>query len=500
MTADHHQEHGKPGHKAGFLQLTFMIYGAACGGAFGCEDMISGTGPGIALATLALLPFLFSIPVSLAVAELTTTFPVEGGTYKWSQFAFGDFWGFQAGWWAWMSGVMTNSLYAVLFADYLQVWYPGMGRIEHWVACLALIWLLHYLNVRGIDVVGNAAILLSVLLLLPFLAMTVLGLMQLRHDPIAPFVAPGLDLGSGFGSALALGIFLYSGYERLSTVAEEVENPQKLFPPALFCAATLALLSYVVPTAVALAAKGRWHDWSRAYFPVVAEQIGGPWLGNAMTLAGLFSCALLLNVTILSVSRVPLALAEDGFLPPFLKRLHPVYGTPTQSLLWGSLTYSALTLVDFSQLLVVNCWFQMACNILVYANVWALRRSRPDTPRPFRVPFGKPGLALMTVCTVGLATAAIASTIFQEDNAFARYALTFSFDLDAGQGSAHAAPPTIPIPVPFVGVLRLSLAGLHLSASGGQLGMGLLAMVSGAAVFWFFRLLRRRGWWEEKQP
>ncbi len=429
MSHDPHAEHGKPGHKAGFFQLTFMIYGAACGGAFGAEDMVSGAGPGMALLTLALIPFLFSIPISLAVAELTTTFPVEGGAYKWAQYSFGDFWGFQAGWWAWMSGVVTNSLYAVLFADYLKAWFPAMGSWQHWMACLALIWFLHYLNVRGIDVVGAAAITLSVLLLLPFVAMTVMGFLQWKHDPLSPFVAPGLDLGSGFGSALALGIFLYSGYERLSTVAEEVENPQKIFPPALFCAATLALFSYVLPTLAALAAQGKWHDWSRAYYPVVAEQIGGPWLGTAMTVAGLMSCTLLLNCTILSVSRVPLALAEDGFLPPFLKKLHPLYGTPTRSLFWGSVTYSLLALVDFSQLLVVNCWFQMACNIMVYATLWALRRSRPDVPRPFSVPFGMPGLVLATVCTCGLAAAAIGSTVWQEDNALARYSLTFSLEL-----------------------------------------------------------------------
>jgi amino acid transporter len=408
--------------KANFLQLAFMIYGAVCAGAFGLEDMISSAGPGIALITLMIMPFLFSIPISLAVGELTTMFPVEGGNYRWSRMAFGDFWGFQAGWWAWMTGVVTNGLFAVLFADYLQHWIPDLTGLKHWLVCLGLIWLMHYLNMRGIQVVGTTAILLSIILLMPFVIMLVLGIAQWQHNPFSPIVAPGKNLVSGFGSALVLAIWLYSGYDKLSAAAEEVENPQRTFPPALFFAATLSMLSYVLPTLAGLAAKGNWQAWSGAYFSSIAAQIGGSWLGDAMTFGALCSNALLLNVTMLAASRYPLTLAEDGFLPRFLRKQHPQFGTPTQSLLWGSITYSLLSLFDFTQLIIIYSWFQMSSNILLYANVWAMRRSHAETPRPFKIPFGKSGLLLAMLPTCIMALVAIVSTVF-EDGEFSRQQL-----------------------------------------------------------------------------
>ncbi len=400
--------------KANFIQLTFMIYGAACAGAFGLEDMISGAGPGIALITLVVMPFLFSIPISFAVAELTTMLPVEGGQYRWSRMAFGDFWGFQAGWWAWMTGVVTNGSFVVLFADYLQNWLPQLTGGYHWLACLGLIWFSHFLNVRGIQVVGNTAIVLSFILLAPFVIMLVLGVAQWQYHPFSPLLAPGKNLITGFGSALVLAIWLYSGYDKLSAAAEEVENPQRIFPPALLFAATLAMLSYVLPTLAGLAALGNWQEWAGAYFSPAAAQIGGAWLGHFMTFGALCSNALLLNVTMLAASRYPLTLAEDGFFPKFLTKLHPRFGTPTLSLLLGSLTYSVLTLFDFTQLIIIYCWFQMSSNILIYANVWALRRQHPEMKRPFRVPFGKAGMFVAMFPTGVIALVAMGSTVFEE--------------------------------------------------------------------------------------
>jgi len=408
VTSTHHFK------KATLTQLTFMIYGAACAGAFGLEDMISTAGPGVALITLILMPFIFSVPVSFAVAELTTMLPVEGGQYRWSRMAFGDFWGFQASWWSWMSGVVTNSLFAVLFTNYLQNWFPDLTGLEHWLVCLGLIWTLHYLNIRGIDVVGKSAIVLSIILLAPFAIMLVLGASQWQHNPFAPMLAPGKNLLTGFGSALVLAIWLYSGYDKLSAAAEEVENPQRVFPPALLFAASLALLSYVLPTVAGLAALGNWQDWAGAYFSPAAAKIGGAWLGHFMTIGALCSNALLLNVTMLATSRYPLTLAQDGFLPKFLAKMHPKFGTPTLTLLFGSLTYSLLSLFDFTQLIIIYSWFQMSSTLLLYANVWAMRRSHADMPRPFKIPFGKPGLVLAMIPTYLIVLVAMGSTVWKE--------------------------------------------------------------------------------------
>jgi basic amino acid/polyamine antiporter, APA family len=106
-----------------------MMYAAVCGGAFGLEEMVSGSGPGLALVVLALMPLVFSLPVSLAVAEMTARFPVEGGSYRWAATALGDFWGAQSGWWTWLTSAIMNTLYAVLFVSYAKQAFPAItGR------------------------------------------------------------------------------------------------------------------------------------------------------------------------------------------------------------------------------------------------------------------------------------------------------------------------------------------------------------------------------------
>ena len=85
----------------GFLPLLAIFYGYTAGGPFGYEEIFRSSGPGMALMFLAFVPLFWSIPISLAAAELNSILPVQGGFYRWSRAAFGDFWGFQCGWWNW---------------------------------------------------------------------------------------------------------------------------------------------------------------------------------------------------------------------------------------------------------------------------------------------------------------------------------------------------------------------------------------------------------------
>ena len=79
--------------------------------------------------------------------------------------------------------------------------------------------------------VGKFATALELFILLPVLVLVVIGLAKWHHNPFVPVVPPHQPLFNVFGVGLALGLWLYSGYEQCSTVAEEVENPQRSYPP-----------------------------------------------------------------------------------------------------------------------------------------------------------------------------------------------------------------------------------------------------------------------------
>jgi amino acid transporter len=167
--------------KAGLLSLVFVMFSYTTGGPFGLEDMVTTSGPGMTLIFLLVLPFFWCVPVSLVAAELTTAMPVEGGFYRWTRAAFGDFWGFLAGWWNWSASFLLGGAYAVLFTDYLAAFFPSIGGWKHYVVSVGLIALITWVNVRGIRMVGKVATALEVCIFLPVIVMVAMGLVHWRH-------------------------------------------------------------------------------------------------------------------------------------------------------------------------------------------------------------------------------------------------------------------------------------------------------------------------------
>ena len=380
------------------------MFSYTTGGPFGLETMVTTSGPGMTLLYHLIIPIFWCIPVSLVSAELTCAMPVEGGFYRWTRAAFGDFWGFLAGWWNWSASFLLGGSYAVLFADYLTFYFPGIVGWKHSLVSFALIALITWLNIRGIQMVGKAATTFELFIFIPVIAMIVIGLMKWHHNPFVPFVPPNRPLSQVFGVGLALGLWLYSGYEQLSTVAEEVENPQRTYPRALALVVPLSIAAYFLPTLAALAALGNWQEWKDGYFSTAAQLIGGSWLGNLMTLGAMVSTVALLNSTVLTTTRMPFALAEDGYLPPFLTRKHARYGTPWVAILISAAIYALLAQHTLGQLISIYVFLRAATTVMTVLSAWGLRHKRPDLPRAFRIPAGNLGLiyviALPTVMTM----------------------------------------------------------------------------------------------------
>ena len=378
--------------KASLFYFVFVMFSYTTGGPFGLEGQVTTSGPGMTLLYHLFLPFFWCIPVSLASAELTTAMPVEGGFYRWSRAAFGDFWGFQAGWWNWTASFLLGGSYAVLFADYLTYYFPQVVGWKHWAVSFLLIAVITWLNVRGIQMVGQAATAITILLFIPVIIMVVMGLAQWRHNPFVPLVPPHGPFHQVFGVGLALGLWLYSGYEQLSTVAEEVENPRRTYPRALALVVPLSIATYFLPTLAALAALGNWEAWKDGYFSTAARLIGGPWLGSLMTISAMLCSVALLNSTVLTSTRMPFAMAEDGYLPPFLTGKHERYGTPWIAILISSAIYASLALHTLGQLISIYNWLRAATTVMTVAAVWGIRKKHPELPRAFTVPWGRAGL------------------------------------------------------------------------------------------------------------
>lgn len=393
--------------KASLLPFVFVMYAYTTAGPFGLEDQVTTSGPGLTLLYHLILPFFWCIPVSLVAAELTTAIPVEGGFYRWVRASYGNFWGFLAGWWNWCASFVLGGVYAVLFSDYLLFFFPALPRWQHYLISLTLIFFIAYINVRGIQLVGAVATVLEIFILLPIAAMCAIAATKWHHNPFVPLVPPHVPAFQVFGVGLALGLWLYSGYEQMSSVAEEVENPQRNYPLALALVVPLSMATYFIPTLLSLAALGNWQEWHTGYFSEAAKLIGGPWLGFWMTMAAAVTNISILNATVLTGTRMPSAMAEDGYLPAKLNTKHPRYGTPWIAILLSSLVYSILALLNLVQLIKVYAWLRIAVTILTVLAAWRLRKIKPDLRRPFRIPGGRTGLLYVVGAPLVMAVVAL---------------------------------------------------------------------------------------------
>jgi amino acid transporter len=393
--------------KASLLPFVFVMYAYTTGGPFGLEDMVTTSGPGLTLLYHLVIPFFWCIPVSLAVAEMTTAIPVEGGSYRWVRSGFGEFWGFLAGWWNWSASFVLGGAYAVLTTDYLSFYFPSIVGWKHYLVSVLIVAVITGINVRGIQMVGVISTVLEIFVLLAVAALCVMAATKWHHNPLTPFVPPHAPPFQVFGVGLALGIWLYSGYEQMSSVAEEVENPQRNYPLALVMVVPLSIATYFLPTLFSLAALGNWQEWHTRYFSDAAALIGGPWLGFWMTVAAMLTNLALLNATVLTSTRMPSSMAEDGYLSAALMKRHSRYGTPWVAILISSLIYASLAFHTLTQLLTVYVWLRIAVTILTVLAAWQLRRKQPELARPFRIPWRHAGLAYVVIAPLAMSVVAL---------------------------------------------------------------------------------------------
>jgi amino acid transporter len=384
----------------GLIALTFFC---VAGGAFGMEDAVAAAGPFLVLLMILVLPWLWSFPTALMTAELSTAMPENGGYVVWVEKAFGRFWGFQEGWLSWLCSFADNALYPVMFVDYLAYLRGDMSPLERWMIGIAVVTLITWMNIRGIRLVGFASVVFSMLVIAPFVALVLLGL---------PKVETGVWLmrTEHIDWALLFSTLLWntSGWDNAGCCAGEVKEPERSYPRAMAVTVMLVTLVYLLPIAVGTSAVTDWSAWREGYFPKVATQIGGNWLGTWITLAGLVSAAGMLNALLCTSARVPFAMAVRRMLPQPLATLHLRYATPWASILVNSAGMAVLIPFSFQELIEVDMFLYAAALILEFAALIWLRIKRPDMVRPYRVPFGIPGAIAISIPPVLLCIISIA--------------------------------------------------------------------------------------------
>ncbi len=362
------------------------------GGPYGLEDIIGEAGYWRALIILAVLPFFWSLPTSLMVGELASSVPAEGGYYVWVHRALGRFWGFQEAWLSLAASVFDMAIYPTIFVLYLGRVAPGWTagyRGTLWALAVVLgctLW-----NLRGAQAVGDSSILLFVLLLAPFAVLIAVALWRWHGVGTGALRAsvPQLDLPG----AISVALWNYMGWDNASTVAQEVEDPQRNYSRAMLGAAVLVAFTYILPLlAVGLAGLGAAR-FSTGAWTDAAGSLVGPWLGLAVVLGGMINGVGMFNPLMMSYARVPYAMAEDGLLPHWFRREN-ARGVPYAALVACAALWALALRFSFERLISIDLVLYGAALLLEFVALTALRVREPALVRPFRIPGGLPGTIL----------------------------------------------------------------------------------------------------------
>jgi len=370
------------------------------GGTYGTEDIVSGAGYGRAILVLVLTPLLWSIPTALMIGELGAALPKEGGYYAWVRRALGDVWGFQEAWLSLAASVFDMAIYPTLFVLYLKRLLPWFGSGARGVlAGAAVIGLCVILNLAGVRAVADTSVWLFVVLSAPFAAIVVLA--PFHHGALAHASAvPAAGIGISGGVLVAM--WNYMGWDNASTIAADVHRPHHNYPRAMLGAVGIVALSYVLPVVAAWYAGTPAAGFDTGSWADLAGTLGGRWLRAFTAMAAMLSAFGMFNALVLSYSRLPLAMAQDGMLPRAFARVHRRTGAPWVSIVVLALAWGACLRLGFERLVALDIMLYGISLALEFAALVALRLRAPDLPRAFSVPGGVRGTIAVAVPPMAL--------------------------------------------------------------------------------------------------
>ena len=377
---------------------------------------------------------VFLVPVSLVAAELASTFPNQGGMFRWVGEAFGPRWGFVAVYWQWQAWVLWFPTVLIFVAAALAyVWWPqsfdealANNKVYTIVVLLAVYWLITVFTFRGMK--ESAALSTYGGLfgtIIPGAILIVLGAAYvLMGRPIKMPLNTGFipDFSDFHSMVLAAGIFLYyAGMETQAVHIRNLKNPTRDYPLSILLATILTVVIFVLGTlAVGVVIQEKDIDLNQslliAYRDLLAP-FGMPWLGNIMAAMLALGVVGQVSVVVSGPSTGLLAVGKAGYLPHLLQRTN-AHGMPVPILILQGAIVTVLCLA-FTILPSVESAYQILSQIsnimflvmylAMYAAAMRLRYSQPDIKRPFKIPGGNFGMWVVGI--VGLLGALIAGVI-----------------------------------------------------------------------------------------
>lgn len=396
------------------------------------------TGAGPALVVSMVIAAVACIFSALCYAEFAAMIPVSGGVYTYTFATMGELAAWMVGWVLMLQYTIGNIAVACSWTGYLfqflrgfeaytvhlpsavqgilhHVMYPpvwlisdyttaktvylkmGLNPADHIphlfgiipisinIPAIAIIAFVTYILVKGISESKNMASVMVVIKLLVIALFIGVGAFYVKPVNWTPFMPNGFS--SVLVSAFTI-FFAYTGFDAISTAAEETKNPQRDVPIGIIGTLLVCTLVYIL-VALVLTGVVRW-DMININAPIAhaIQMTGQNWVAGFISVGALTGLTSVLLVMQLAATRILFAMARDNFFPTMLKKIHPVYKTP-HVITWivGSAMMIGCLFLDLNLAAQLCIFSVFTAFIMVCISVLILRKTDPERKRPFRVPF-----------------------------------------------------------------------------------------------------------------
>jgi APA family basic amino acid/polyamine antiporter len=372
---------------------------------------------------------LLSLFGALTYAELAAAMPEAGGEYVYLREAYGPLWSYIYGWtqmWVAKSGSVATL--ATGFFLYLATFFPTLNDVVFTIPLplgthgapleirngqllgIVLILFLGGVNYLGVKIGGEVQVAVTVVKVGLIFFIIIAGLGWGHPASSAPAAARQPLTAAGFFAALVAALWAYDGWNNVSMVASEVREPRRNLPLSLIWGTVAVIAIYLLAnTAYFFVLSPAEVAASQRVAGDMMRNILGQYGADAVAIAAMISIFAALNGSILSGSRVPYAMARDGYFLRSFAAVHPVYRTPGVSIL-GLSAWSALILLSgqYDQLFTCVIFASWILYGMTTASVIVLRRKRPDMDRPYHT-WGYPIVPVLFVLS---ALFLVLSTLF----------------------------------------------------------------------------------------
>jgi APA family basic amino acid/polyamine antiporter len=385
----------------GALDLISLGIGAIIGtGIFVITGVAASKYAGPSIMISFVLSALTCAMAALSYAEFASMIPVAGSAYTYSYAALGELFAWIIGWDLILEYSVAISAVAIGWSGYftslLKVlginlpvsvsasFLSAKGGIID-LPALGIIFIIALLLISGIREsarTNNVIVLIKLTAIMLFIVLAAPHINRANWIPFMPFGFHGIVTGA------AIVFFAYIGFDAVSTVAEEVKNPQKDLPVGILVSLTVATILYIAVAAI-LTGIVNYRELYNQSAPVAYSliRIGQNWASGVISIGAIAGITSVLLVMLLGQTRIFFAMSRDGLLPGMFGEVSPKSNTPVKStVLTAIITGAAASLLPINIVAELTNIGTLAAFIIVSAGIVVLRHKKPDMPRPFRCP------------------------------------------------------------------------------------------------------------------